>query len=349
MSLEERQEKILFYLLQEFIANPEPVGSKLLCYKYPLDCSSATVRNVMSNLEGQGFLYQLHFSGGRIPAPKAYRYYVDKLMQTGLRPEKEIREQLANDARVPGINDYDGLLEYAAEILANLTRYTSLVLVPRAQKSLLRYLSFEIIDETTLVMVVLTTNGYIATRMIKLSAAVDVEKIRQLANLLNEKLEGKPLSGVGDTLLGQVLSEAEFLRINQEFFNTVSKAARNIASQAENKVISSGKDRLFDLPEFQDLNKLRGMLKLLEAEQIVAEILSQSMEEGGVRVQIGEELAIKEISECTMITAPYNNGEENIGSLGILGPLRMPYGQLIPVVQLIAEVFSQRLTLLKEE
>ena len=349
MNLEERQEKVLMFLLREFIAHPEPVGSKLLCHKYQLDCSSATVRNVMSNLESQGFLYQLHFSGGRIPAPKAYRYYVNKLMQSDLQPEKAIKEQLTQDTKVSSLHEFNELVEYAAEIMANLTRYTSLVLVPRAQKSLLRYLSFEIIDENTVMLVVLTTTGYIATRIVKLTSPVDGEKIHQLARFLNEKLEGRQLSGVGDLMLGQILSEAEYLRINQEFFHTLSQAARNIASQAENKVISCGKDRLFDSPEFQNLSKLRGMMKLLEEEQIVAEILSQSLEDNGVQVKIGDELTAKEISECAIITAPYTDGDETVGSLGILGPLRMPYEQLIPAVRLVAEVFSHRLSILKDE
>ena len=344
MRLKPRQEKILFCLLQEFIAQAKPVGSKILCQKYKLEWCPATVRNVMSDLEEMGYLYQLHPSAGRLPSLKAYRYYVDHLLEQNLSVPYKLKEKVKFDHRIQKLEE---LLENVADILANLTRFTSLVLVPRARQRVLRYLSIDLIGENSLLLVVLTTTGFVATRIVKLSSPVEPGKIRQLTSILNEKLRGHPLSGASEIVMGQVLSEAEFLRLSREFFLLLSSSIKQIARQAHNQVFLRGKDYLFDLPEFQDISKLKKLLRILEEEQVVAETLSQSLGSPGVQVKMGEELCFNEIKECAVITAPYSVGSEAIGRLGILGPLRMPYARLIPMVDLIAESFSHRLSYLK--
>lgn len=334
-TLEARQEKILLAIIREYIETAEPVGSASLLQKYNLGCSSATIRNEMARLEEMGFLAQPHTSAGRMPLDRAYRYYVDRLMQKQIAPPPEaptIAREFEDTTR-----ELEVLIDHARRRLSQLTRYTSVVLGPRLGRSLFKYVQLVKLAERQVLLVMMTHAGTVIHRIIELRSASDTEDFTRITNLLNDRLSGMSMDTISVDFLSRLPGGTP-----PEIMQRVSEATRDLAR--ESRVYFEGASNLLAEPEFRDVQKARALLEVLEQESVLAEILDKSLPQDGVAIVIGGEHALLPMRECTMITATYTVSGVSVGSIGVIGPMRLQYDRVISIVKYVAEMFGNRLT-----
>ncbi|MCD4783583.1 MAG: heat-inducible transcriptional repressor HrcA [Candidatus Eremiobacteraeota bacterium] len=336
-----RKHAILVTLIQEFIATAEPVGSTYLVRKYDFNISPATMRNELAKLEDMGFLFQPYTSSGRIPTDKAYRYYVNFLMQEKLKPPMDVESTLEEFKRLE--IHLQNLMEYTSKMLADLTHYTSLVLAPRFKKTLFRYLRITPIEGNRLLLILMTNTGSVLNKVIPISREISEEQLNKLTGVLNERLQGMFLEDIDIEFLQGIAGD-----LQEEILQHLGLLTKETVLGQESKFVYEGARHLLDLPEFQNLERLRMLFEILEDEKVLAEILKNTLTSEGMKIYIGREHHHKEIEECSLITATYGIGEVPLGTIAIMGPTRMPYGRIIPVVSACAQIFSDKLKKMAE-
>jgi heat-inducible transcriptional repressor len=339
--LSPRQHQILLTIIQEFINSAEPVGSATLVNRYGFRLSPATLRNEMAKLEDLGFLFQPHTSSGRIPTDRAYRYYVNFLMQKRMDPPEDVETTLKEYERLEA--HLHRLVEVTVKLLSDITHYTSIVLVPRFRQNLFRYLKITPIEGRRALLILMTNTGAILNKVITLNKDVTEEYLQRITENLNRRLEGVFLENISSELMKNIDDEA-----TEEIAGHIGILARESALQEDKGLIYEGTKHLLTAPEFHDIERLKAIFEFLEDEKLISEILKNTLGNEGIKILIGEEHRMDLIRECSFITATYRLGQTPIGSLAIMGPTRMPYGRLIPVVNACAELFSEKLKKLGE-
>lgn len=335
--LEPRQEKILLAVIREYIQTAEPVGSASLLQKYNLGCSAATIRNEMVRLEDMGYLTQPHTSAGRVPVGKAYRYHVNRLLEKRIAPPPEapdITREFEDADR-----ELEALLDHTRRRLSQLTRYTSLVVGPRLGRSLFKYLQLIKAAPRQVILVMMTHAGTVAHRVIELSVDVEIGDLERITTMLNERLRGKSLDAIDFTFLQSLPQPAE-----PEILRRVSQVTQELSHEYENRLYFEGASNLLNQPEFRDTQKARGLLEVLEQERLLAEILDKSLPREGVAVVIGGEHMLSQMRECTMVMATYSVEGVSVGSIGVIGPMRLRYDRVISIVKYMADAFGHRLS-----
>ncbi|MCE1247244.1 MAG: heat-inducible transcriptional repressor HrcA [Firmicutes bacterium] len=331
-----RQHQILLTIIQEFINTAEPVGSTTLVKRYGFALSPATLRNEMARLEDLGFLFQPHTSSGRIPTDRAYRYYVDFIMQKRIDPPEDVETTLREYERLEA--HLHRLVEITVKLLSDITRHTSIVLVPRFRQNLFRYLKITPIEGRRILLILMSNTGAILNKVISLSRDVTEEYLAQITENLNRRLEGVFMENISLELQGKMEDEAQ-----GEIAEHIGILAREVALQDDKGLIYEGTKHLLAAPEFHNIERLRSIFDFLEDEKIISEILRNTLRSEGIKILIGEEHKMESVRECSFITATYKFGSTPIGSLAVIGPTRMPYGRLIPVVNACAEIFTEKL------
>lgn len=334
--LEPRQERILLAVIREYIETAEPVGSTVLSQKCNLDCSSATIRSEMARLEEMGYLAHPHTSAGRIPLDRAYRYYVDLLLRTNIQPPPEARA-IARDFQ-DTVRELETLIEHTTRVLSQLTRYTSVVLGPRLGRSLFKYLQLVGVGPRQILLVMMTHAGSIVHKVVEVTGPVDADKLVRLTNMLNDRLHGLSLEAIHQGLR-QLIEPME-----PEILERVSEATRDLMRESTHRAFLEGAANLLDQPEFHDVHKVRALLEVLEREQMLVEVMDQSLSDSGVMVVIGAENRVSEMRQCTVVAATYTVDGVPVGSLGVLGPTRLTYERVIPIVRYVADRFGSRLS-----
>ncbi len=336
MLLEPRQEEILLAVIREYIQTAEPVGSAALLQKYALGCSSATVRNEMARLEEMGFLVQPHTSAGRVPLDKAYRFYVDRLLEKRIVPPPEaslIAREFEDD------HELESLIDHTRRRLSQLTRYTSVVLGPQLRCSVLKYLQLIRLGPRQVLLVMMTCSGTVVHRVIELSVDAAGEDFESTTAMLNDRLRGMSLEAIRPAFLRTLTPS-----VAPEIAARVGEITSEMASCQGSRLFYEGASNLLGQPEFQDVGKARGLLELLEQESLLAEILDKSLPMEGVAVVIGGEHPLSQMRECTLVTATYHLGGVAVGTVGVIGPMRLRYDRVISIVSCVAEVFGRRLS-----
>ena len=339
--LSSRQHRILVAIINEFIMSAEPVGSSTLVRKYDILLSSATIRNEMSRLEELGYLFQPHTSSGRIPTDRAYRYYVNFLMKKQLNPPQDIDIVLDEYKKLEA--HLERLVEYTGRLLSDLTKYTSLVLVPRFRRTLFRYLKITPLEGNSIVLILMTNTGSILNKVIHLTREVNEEQLNKMTGILNDRLSGMFLGDINLEFLQNISGD-----LHEDLIQNLSNLTLETLKDQESDMICEGTRHLFDLPEFQDLKRLRSIFEVLEDEKVVVEILKKTLTTEGLKVYIGSEHHMDEMKECSFITATYGMRGVPLGTIAVMGPTRMPYETIIPVVNSFAEVFSEKLSQLSD-
>lgn len=335
--LSKRQEEILLYIVSEYIKTAQPIGSGFLTSRPGINVSSATIRNEMSVLEEMGFLSQIHVSSGRVPNDQAYRFYVDRLLSRKI-PEPIIKEDILM-MYSDKVIELEDLIEKTCKVLSEITNYTSLVLAPKIKKSILKYLKVAPVNEHCVMLIMLLNTGKVIHRLIDLHFNVEALDLNKITNLLNEKISG---------ILSKPLPHIDFsCFIDNNHNEAVKDIIFNIESMIkdeENKLFYEGILKLINLPEFNNLNNLKKMLEVLKEEKMIAEILSNSMQEQGLKVYIGDENKMDIMKDFSFIASSYELSGEVIGGLGIIGPTRMPYIEIMSTVNYIARALSNKLS-----
>jgi heat-inducible transcriptional repressor len=337
--LDKRKSYILATVVYEYIATAEPVGSQTLTQKYNLGVSSATVRNEMAELEASGYLVQPHTSSGRIPSDAGYRTYVDRLMEPedlASDDRRRIRDELRDAS-----HELDEIIDSTTRLLGRLSNNLAFVTKPHQETQTFKHVQLIWLSPRTGVAIVVTSLGVTAQSLFELSGEVQPDKLTHFSNALNDRFANRPLREVTEQ---EVTKLAQELAISDDLRNAVNGALQTAHSNEQPSIAAAGAQNLLDQPEFQDLRKLRSILRIVEEQKTLYDIVADAMSHEAPSVKIGHELGSEELSDLSVVTVPYRFGPNALGMLSILGPRRMPYARLLALASGTAETLSERLS-----
>ena len=332
--MDERKFRILQAIIDDYILTAVPVGSRTISRKYETGLSSATIRNEMSDLEELGYLDQPHVSAGRIPSAKAYRLYVDQLLQSGrLRTDsaEDIRAYFAGRSR-----QMEDVIDRAAEALSQLTNYTSVVLQPTGPQPRISRVQLVPVSDRAALVVMVTDVGVVRDTVVDTPPELDADTLYAISRMLTEQLNGLTLREAAARLprLGSNV------RVGGEMLSELSAALGEREEHHRPYVRVRGASNMLSYPEYSDAEKARGLLSVLEARDQLARIMGQH---GDVAftVRIGPETGVPEMSDCSIVTATYSTRSGRQGTLGVIGPTRMQYSRVLSVLGLMGQQLSE--------
>ena len=323
--LTDRKKRILKAIIRTYMETGEPVGSRTISKDKDLNVSSATIRNEMSDLTDMGYIVQPHTSAGRIPSDKGYRLYVDELMQ---EKEDEIAE--IRNLMIEKTDKMEKVLKNVARVLASNTNYATMVSVPQYSGSKLKFIQLSRVNELQLVAVVVCEGNVIRNQIIDLDEEMDDETILKLNLLLNTNLNGLPIQDIN---LGMIARLKEQAGIHSKLVAKVldAVAATIHVDEDDMEIYTSGATNFFKYPELSDTTRATGLISTFEEKQQLVDLVKERMADDntGVQVYIGDELPISTMKDCSVVTATYELGEGMHGTIGIVGPKRMDYENVV--------------------
>lgn len=333
-TLSEREKQILANLINYYIQSADPVGSRVIANKFKMGLSSATIRNTLQDLEELGLVEQPHTSAGRVPTDIGYRVYVDYL----LKPERldsaeelAIRQAILKEGR--GINE---ILGQTAKILGEITAQLGVTIAPKFEEARLRNVRLIPIAEGRVMVVAITSSGLVRSVILEIEASFSDSSLIEVEAVLNERLSGLSLANIRDTISKRMADVTGHGRL----INLVIDSKDRIWTEDRGDEIHfAGADQLLRMPEFADRERLSRLIKLLEDGKVLGEFLNQAGEEGLV-ITIGRENRIREIINCSVVTSTYKVGTIT-GTIGVIGPTRMPYSKLVSVVEYTARSITE--------
>lgn len=340
--LNERKKKILQLIIEDYISTAEPVGSRTLSRKYDLGLSPATIRNEMSDLELLGFLEQPHTSAGRIPSAQAYRYYVDSMIEPGSLTDND--RALINGMYTQRKRSIDDIFQSTAKILSRMTQNVSMVLANRDNGASFRYMKFLPLDDAHVILCIVTDDGNVDNCVVEVPLGMNAEELDYLAGRVSKELAGVPLGDITEERFSEIhMDVAEDKLLFASLLQSIRRMNRR---NSEQRVFLGGTKQLLNQPEFQDMDKVRNLLGILEEERVVRDLLKAD-EDSGLRITIGSENQFTGIQDCSMIQATYRLNGKIVGTMAVLGPTRMEYGKVITVMdylhQYLHTMFSQQM------
>ncbi|MDR0287604.1 MAG: heat-inducible transcriptional repressor HrcA [Clostridiales bacterium] len=336
--LDERKIRILKAIIDDYIINVEPVGSRTIAKKHELGLSSATIRNEMSDLEEMGYLAQPYTSAGRIPSDKGYRLYVDHLVDR-MEPTAEdilnIRETLEQR-----IDEMGQLIKIASELLSKITNYTSIAVAPALRKLEIKALQVVPIETGRALVIVVMEGGAVKNTLINIDQAITADNLIIMSNIINTKLAGCPAEDISIIKVNEIV---ETLGINRDKILPIIDGVIDCIRQIESsEIYTQGKNNILKHPEFNDIDKARTLLTLFEKNDVLLDIMNKSLDPD-VDVRIGSENEIKEMKDCTIITVKYSIGDTSIGNIGLIGPTRMNYSKVISSLEYIRKKINSEI------
>ncbi len=321
--LDDRKVKILNAVIQTYLDTGEPVGSRTISKSSDLKLSSATIRNEMSDLEELGYIVQPHTSAGRIPSDKGYRFYVNHLME-----EKDAEINDIKDLMIEKTERMEQVLKQVVKVLANNTQYASIISAPAVTGNKVKFVQLSAVDENHILSVVVMEGNLIKNKLIEVAEPLNAETLLKLNMVLNTNLNGLTVQDINLTLIARMKAEAgEFEPVIENVLNTI---ADTISDDDGLEVYTSGVTNIFKYPELADSEKASKFLTTFEEKESIIDMISgmQSEDGGtgtGIQVYIGEEAPIAGMKDCSVVTATYELGEGVKGTIGIIGPKRMDY------------------------
>ncbi len=334
----ERSRKVLYAIVEDYIRTAEPVSSKAIATKYSLGVSPATIRNIMAELESEGFLSQPHTSAGRVPTDKSFRFYLDGLRSLDELPEGDKALLKKSCERPSAVED---ILTETARALSTLSSCAGLMFIPRKDSFVIKHINMLPMDKTSLMVVIVSTLGMVQTRLIRLGTDVGKLNIERISNYLNS-------IGAGLTVRDlRALVVEEMKKVKNLYDELLSNALKLGAMALDDEsagdgLYVEGRATMFDQPEFRDdFERMKKLFSAFEEKSLLVKILDKSMEENGIHIYIGTESLVKEFEGLSFVTAPYGSNGEILGTLGVIGPVRMNYSKIIPLVDYTAGLLSR--------
>ena len=329
MAMDERKMRILQAIIDDYILTGIPVGSRTISKKYDMGLSSATIRNEMSDLEELGFLDQPHVSAGRIPSAKAYRLYVDTLLETGRIPnasEETVRSHFAGR-----VHQMEDVIDHAAQVISSLTHYTAVVLSPKGAQPRIQTVQLVPVSAETALVVIVTDQGIVRDNVIRVGGQIDSDTLYAISCTLTNELRGATLEEACRRIpaISERISGND--RVLQELHGFLSDGQN---TPRIGHMAVGGTSNMLAYPEYSDVDKARNFLSLMETRDKLAEIIRGSGEMS-FTVRIGPETGVPEMADCSIVTASYSSRGGQQGTIGVIGPTRMQYSRVLSILNII--------------
>lgn len=339
---QELPERSLFLfksIVDHFINDGQPVGSRTLARDLGLDLSAATIRNVMSDLEDLGLLHSPHTSAGRIPTARGYRLFVDTLLRVGDLGDEEI-QRMAEE--MDAVNNMQNLMQRTSSMLSDITHLASVVMLPRIEQSTLNQVEFVSLSDNRILVIFVMSDNEVQNRIIHTARKFSASELEQAANYLNKMFTGKDLNDIRKDMLAELESMKENV-------NRLMQAAIEMAQQAidtnsqDGDYVLAGETNLMGVSGWDDIERLKRLFDTFNQKRDILHLLEQSINAKGVQIFIGEESGYEVLDDCSVVTSAYESEGQILGVLGVIGPTRMDYERVIPIVELTAKMLGSAL------
>ncbi len=336
-SLDPRARQLLRTLIARHIRDGEPVGSQTLARHAGLDVSPATIRNILSDLEDAGLLASPHTSAGRVPTTQGYRVFVDSLLQ--VKPLRE-QEMLRLRGELSAGGGQQSLLGSASELVSAMTHFVGVVSVPRREQLAFRHIDFVPLDGQRVMAIIVFADHEVQNRIFQTRRMFEVGELERVANYLNQHCAGRPLAEIRARLVDELRNARDAM---EALLSQTVELAEQALVPGDEDMVLSGQNRLIGVQDLSDLDRLRELFEAFARKREILQLLERTIHAPGVRIFIGEETGLAPLEGVSLVTAPYAAGGRTLGVLGVIGPTRMAYDRVIPVVQATASLLGAAL------
>ncbi len=339
LALDDRKAAILRAIVQDYVRGGEPVGSRRLVQEHSFGVSPATVRGEMAALEESGFITHPHTSAGRVPTDKGYRYFVDTLTETA---QLEPAQAAALEGLLLDSSDLEDLLRRTSSVLSRLTRFAALVVAPRLDRSRLRHIELVRLGPTSILVVLIVDTGRVDKRMLNLDAPVAEHDVQRARHAVNEAAAGLRLAQAPDVISGVAAGAPAEVR---DLLDAVSDAVRlGLVTPTDGDLLFlGGTANIAGEGYFDRIEQVKSVYETLEEQVMVLQMLRDTLQHTDPGVRIGTELPLVELAACSVVAAGYEAQGEAVGSVGVLGPMRMDYPRTLAAVQAVASSLQKAL------
>jgi len=337
----DRGQHLLRVLIQRYIRDGQPVGSRTLSKDSGLALSPATIRNVMSDLEEMGLVSAPHTSAGRIPTPRGYRLFVDTLVryrQPGDGDIQKIRQQIKGE-----FDNTGALVSTVSSMLSEFTSMAGVVSVPRAPKITLRQIEFLPLSENRILAILVINDREVQNRILHTERDYSASELQQAQNFLNEHYAGTDLQTLRKRLLQDLDDTRDSMNQAMHDIIAVAHTAMDTAAHPDDEYVVAGETNLMDFAELSDVDTLRRLFEAFSRKRVILDLLDRSINADGVKIFIGDESGYGIFEDCSVVTAPYHVDADTIGVLGVIGPTRMAYDRVVPIVDVTAKLLESAL------
>jgi len=333
MEIDTRTQHLLKTLINHHIVDGQPVGSKTLTASSGLELSSASIRNIMKDLEDAGFISSPHTSAGRVPTQKGYRFFVDSLV-TMKSPNKSDLDMLQNSLNTSNTKE---LINITADTLSSLTNFAGVVMLPKAKKISFKHIEFLNLSKTRILVIIVTSDGSVQNRVLDTQEEYDQSTLIEASNFFNEHYRDLDINLIKEKII------EELSTMKKNMTSLMSAAVElSINPKLDENLILAGQRNLLDTVDLsQNVKSIKKIIELFEKKTSLLQLLEKSHHSSGMQIFIGEESGYQALDECSIVTAPYQSDGEVIGILGVIGPTRMAYERVIPIVDITAKMLSK--------
>ncbi len=342
MALDDRKKSILRAIVEGYIQNAEPVGSRSIAKNTDLNLSAATIRNEMGDLEEMGFLVQPHTSAGRIPSSQGFRFYVDSLMERYRMTTSEIQQM--RSAMLHKIRELDKIVKDVSAAFSGITNLPTFGMVPTLEYGTIKGIKLVLVDEKTIMVIVSDSSGLIKNKLLRLRASVDESFLARITELLNQNIAGYTRSEIN---LSRIVEIASALGDNHEILTSVLELVHEAISEIDKReVFMEGATNILRFPEYNDITKIKEILEFFDDKQNIGDFLSTlpALNEGEVKVFIGDETELPQLKNNSVVLSAYKAGPNLTGIIGVVGPTRMDYAKTVSGVGFFAKQLGEMLS-----
>ncbi len=333
--LDDRKKKVLQAIVEEYIYTAEPVSSKALIEKYDLNCSSATIRNEMAELEKTGMLDKMHTSSGRIPSAKGYRYYIDELLKDDNISLEEIK--YISDKLETKVHEIEELTKITANTISEITHYTTVTIGPKANEQIIQEIKFVSLGTRMLLAIIMTDTGMVKETIIKFDEDITEKQIETLNYMFNNKLKGQPIEKIDQPLEEYLYQQmSDMVKVIKPIIDQIKKVLFE-----ENEIHLQGARKELELPEFNSLQVAKNFMNILDEKDLIVDMLNSGFAKD-INVYIGGENEDEKLKDFSMVTFKHKVGNKDLGTIGIIGPKRMDYSKVISIMKYISKKLNDK-------
>lgn len=337
----ERAQYLLKVLIQRFIREGQPVGSRTLSRDAGIELSPATIRNVMSDLEEMGLVSTPHTSAGRVPTVQGYRLFVDTLVRYKQPKDGDLRRlrlQLAEQQ-----DDPDAMLTSVSTMLSSITQMAGVVTVPKGQRAILRQIEFLSLSDHRVLAILVINDSEVQNRVLHTTKSHTAVELQRAANFINENYVGADLVQIRERLISDLKKTRDSMNQAMHDIISVAQSAMAGAAAPQEEFVLAGETNLMNFAELSDIDTLRRLFDAFSKKRFMLDLLDRSINASGVQVFIGQESGYQFLDDCSVVTAPYRVDDDHIGVLGVIGPTRMAYDRVVPIVDITARLLGSAL------